>query len=174
MKKRLFTMCMAFMLVGVMFFAVPISSYAESDSVTTYVNAKNVNLKGYKYYKSKKVSTSMEGTLSWISATKAKFSGTTSSKYAGTVKADKITQTDTIKATGIGSFSASASKGMSISSSIVEGTAKYTYSVKNSKKLVNYPSYTASKGLTVSVTVTTASKFTFGSTNYRVIPGDPD
>ena len=172
MKKFFSKMYLAVLLIGILVFAAPISSYAASDCVTTYVNAKNVNLQGYKYYKSKKVTTSMTGDLYWISATKAKFSGKTASKYAGSIKADKIVQTDTIKATGVGSFSASIGKDSSASASIDGAKATCTYTVKNKKSLTNYPSYTASKGATISVTVTTSSKFTFGNTNYRVIPGD--
>lgn len=145
------------------------TAVASSNSVTTIARAKNVNLSGYKHYKKKKATTYMKGKLNWAGVLKAKFSGSTGGKYSGSKKANKIVHTDSISASGIGSVSV----GYHTGNATVSGSrVNYSYSAKNTKSITNKVSYTISKGVTFSATVTAATKYTWGSTNYRIICGD--
>lgn len=158
-----------FMLVFSLLSTIPLPVMAGTKtSVTTVVKTKSVNLSGYKKYKKAKASTYMKGTLKWVSGTKARFEGTTGGTYSGSNKADKIVQTDTVSAAGVGSISVSGAPTAEISGS----SAKFNYSAKKTKKITNSVSYTASKGATISVTVTTSTKYTWGNANVRTEPGN--
>lgn len=142
---------------------------ASANSVTTVVNPKTVDLSGSKKYGNYFCNTYMKGNLYWISGVTAKFSGTTGGKYTGNKKADTITHVDTVSASGIGSISV----GYKAANCSISGSkASFTYTSKNSNCINNYASYTASKGFTFSVTVSCSTSYVFGSTNYRVVPGD--
>lgn len=141
---------------------------ASSSSVTTVVNAKTVSLSGYKHYKTYKLTTYMSGTLSWASGVKAKFTGSTGGKYSGSTKADIIKHYDEATINGIGSVSISGSPSATISGSSVQ----WTYSAKTTTSITNKPTYYYAKGITISVTITSSTLYTWGSTNYRVCCGD--
>lgn len=145
-----------------------LSALIVCTSAATTVSADT--LSGYKTYKGSKLTSYMKNyTYSWITLTKLKWSGTTGGAYAGSVKADKIKHYDQFSLSGIGSISVSDS---SAEATIDGSDVTYTYSTSNSKKITNVVSYKLSKGLTFTVSWDCATKYTFGSTNYRVTTGD--
>ena len=158
-------------LSGILLFTTPVGVSAadySKDSVTTHIYTKTVDLKGKKQHSKKNATTYMKGILYWKTGTKARYEGNTGGSYAGDKKADKIIQYDSISAVGIGSLSVSDSA----SATIDGGTATYKYSAKNKKSIANNVSYTASRGVTITVTVTTATKYTWGNSNVRVECGN--
>ncbi len=161
-------------IIAISIIAIAISSnltnvLASANSVTTVVNQKTVDLFGSKKYGNYFCTTYMKGSLYWIGRQTAEFSGTTGGNYTGSKKADTITHVDTVSVSGIGGISVGCKDA---NCSISGSKAYYTYPKDNTKDIVNHVTYTASKGVTFSATVTCSTSYAFGSTNYRVVPGD--
>ena len=140
---------------------------------TLTASAKAVDLGGYKYYKSYKCTTYMQGTITsnWNSVT---FSGKSGGEYKGTVQPNAITHNDIIKTVGIGSISVSCNGTTTSGNATVNGnTWTESYPVKNSKSVTVYPTYTGESSLiTFTVTFSASTKYEFGSTFVVVKTGD--
>ena len=141
---------------------------ASAHAVTLYTQPKTVALSGYKHYKGKKLTTYARGSFRWLTLVTARFSGKTGGTYYGTATPSEIQHIDYLSATGIGSASFSKSPGCTISGR----SASYSYKVSRRKSLTCYPSYTIKKGLTFTATIYAATRYRWGTVNYRVETGD--
>ncbi|MGN0374436.1 MAG: hypothetical protein ACI4EN_02970 [Butyrivibrio sp.] len=169
MKKIITKLCALFVAVVMLAGNMSLQTYAQS-KVTSVMNSKNVDLSGYKYYKNKKLTTFMDGSIHWIDGNTAKFSGKTGGVYGGTTIPDTIKHYDQATIIGIGSVAVS-SGGPNVS--ISGSTVRFEYTTKKMAHIENNVSYLLEKELyTYSVSVTCSTEYQWGNINYRVVCGD--
>lgn len=156
MKKGLKRVLSAILICSLLITLVPSSASASSAT-------------GTKQYKSYNLTSYWNGTWSWPTLLKAKWTGKTGGKYSGTTTPSKITHSDILSATGIGSISFSTSGG---SIAISGSTATVKYTTSGSKSITCRPTYIMSKGLTFTASMYTSTQYKFGSTYITVTSYD--